>query len=428
MPQGVALYIGAVIGAGVLLLPGLSASQAGPAALISWAFDCLLGIPLALTFAALAARSPDAGGVLTYATQAFGGAVGTTVGWFYFFAAATGQTLVSLTGSYYIAPYFGLSRAGIFVAASLILVVATAANVRGLKVSGKLQLFFSATVALMLLVAIVASIPSMRAANWTPFAPHGLGAIGTVGVTIFFAFFGWEAICHLSEEFTDPERAVPRSTALSVGVISLLYVGVAVATISTRTYGGDAVNRTTIARLLGGSLGSAAGAVAAVVALLISLGTANAFVAATSRLGYAMARDGVFPKPLARLNGRRVPTTAVVVVGAWAMLCLIVSFVAGWNAQTLLVVPDSLVIIVYLSATVAAIRFFTGARRWIAVLATIMCCGLVPFAGVVLIIPAVIAVAALLYRHWYGRDPDRLADGATDESVDTAHQEAAEPS
>ncbi len=426
MPQGVALYIGAVIGAGVLLLPGLSASQAGPAALISWAFDCLLGIPLALTFAALAARSPDAGGVLTYATQAFGGAVGTTVGWFYFFAAATAQALVALTGSYYIAPYLGLSRAGIFVVAGIILVIATVANLRGLKVSGKLQLFFSATVALMLLVAILAAIPSMRAANWTPIAPHGLGAIGTVGVTIFFAFFGWEAICHLSEEFTDPERSVPRSTALSVGVISLLYIGIAVATISTRTYGSDAVNRTTIARLLSGSLGSAAGAVAAVIALLISLGTANAFVAATSRLGYAMARDGVFPQPLARLTRKRIPAVAVAAVGAWAMLCLIVSFVAGWTAQTLLVVPDSLVVIVYISATVAAVKVFSGIRRWIAVLATVMCCGLVPFAGVVLIIPAVIAVAALLYRHRYSRTPDQPADTTAPESVGSGSGKQAE--
>jgi len=53
------------------------------------------------------------------------------------------------------------------------------------------------------------SMPRIHAMNWTPFAPHGIGAIGTVGVTIFFAFFGWEAICHLSAEFKDPARAVP---------------------------------------------------------------------------------------------------------------------------------------------------------------------------------------------------------------------------
>ena len=404
VPQGVALYLGAVVGAGVLLLPGLGASQGGPASLVSWAFDCVLGIPLALTFAALAAHSPDAGGVLTYATQAFGSATGAVVGWYYFVAAATAQALVALTGAFYVAPYLGLSRVGIFAAAGLVLFVATAANVRGLKVSGRLQLVFSGTVAAMLLLTIIVALPHMHADNWAPFAPHGVSSIGSVGVTIFFAFFGWEAICHLSAEFRDPARTVPRSTAMSVGLITLLYVGVAVVTVGTGTYGNSQVNRTSIARMLAGSLGGAAGGVASAIALFIALGTANAFVAATSRLGYALSRDGVFPKPLARLSTRQVPRTSVLVVGGWAVLCLIISYFANWDAETLLVVPDSLVIIVYLATMVAAIRLFRGPRRWTAVLATLMCCALVPFAGLVLVIPAAIAVIALLYRYRYGRE------------------------
>ena len=52
--QAVALYTCAVLGAGVLVLPGQAASLAGPASVLAWGFSCLLGIPLALTFAALA--------------------------------------------------------------------------------------------------------------------------------------------------------------------------------------------------------------------------------------------------------------------------------------------------------------------------------------------------------------------------------------
>ncbi len=267
--------------------------------------------------------------------------------------------------------------------------MATATNLRGIQVSGRLQLGFSAVVAVLLLVTAAAAIPRMRAADWALFAPHAAGAAGTAGVTIFFAFFGWEAITHLSAEFKDPVRDVPRSTAVSAALITLLYLGVPVATVGTRTYGGGGVNRTSITHVLSGAMGSAAGAAAAAIAL----GTANVFVAATSRLGYALARDSAFPRPLSRLDSRRVPRTAVLAVG-----CLAVSYAAGWDAQTLLVVPDSLVIIVYLSATLAAVRLLRGRRRWTGALATVMCCALVPFAGVVLVIPAVIAAAALAYR------------------------------
>ena len=102
---------------------------------------------------------------------------------------------------------------------------------------------------------------------------------------IFFAVFGWEAIAQLSAEFRDPERDVPRSTLLSVGLITLLYVGVAAATVGTDTYGAPDVNRVTVARLLSNGLGIGAGTVAASMAVLISLATANAYVAATARLG-----------------------------------------------------------------------------------------------------------------------------------------------
>lgn len=402
IPQGVALYLGAVLGAGVLLLPGLGASQAGPASLISWAFDCILGIPLALTFASLAAHTPNAGGVLTYATRAFGAATGTVIGWFYFVAAATAQALVALTGAYYVAPYLGLSRVGVFAIAGMILFVAVVANVWGLKVSGRLQLLFSGTVAVLLLLTVIVELPHVHAVNWTPFDPHGIGAIGRTCVTIFFAFFGWEAICHLSAEFRNPARSVPRSTAMSVGLITLLYVGVAVVTVGTGTYGNDQVNRTSIARMLAGSIGGAAGEVASVIALLICVGTANAFVAATSRLGFALSRDGLFPEPLSRLTRQQVPRLSVLVVGGWAISCLLISYLANWSAETLLIVPDSLVIIVYLATMMAAIRLFRGPRRWLAILATLMCCALTPFAGVVLVIPAGIAIIALFYRHRFG--------------------------
>jgi len=72
LPQAIALYAGAVIGSGVLIAPGIGAAAAGPSSLVAWAFDGLLGIPLALTLAALSGRFPDAGGVAAYTRRAFG--------------------------------------------------------------------------------------------------------------------------------------------------------------------------------------------------------------------------------------------------------------------------------------------------------------------------------------------------------------------
>ncbi|NUT97095.1 MAG: amino acid permease [Saccharothrix sp.] len=397
LPQGVALYLGSVIGAGVLILPGASATMAGPAAVLAWLFNSVLGIPLALTFAAMAGRMSDAGGVATYAAKAFGRDTGAVVGWFYLIGAATAQAAVALTGAYYAAPYLGLGRGGVFLLAGVVLVVATASNARGLRVSGRLQLLFSATVAALLTTAIVVSAPHVEAARWTPFAPHGFGAVGEVAVLIFFAFFGWEAIAHLSEEFRNPARDVPRSTFIAIAVITVLFAGVVVVTVGTGTYGSDEVNRAVITHLLGDALGDGAGAAAAAIALFIALGTVNAFVAATSRLGYALARDGAAPRVLSRVDTRGVPLTSVLVVGGYAGLCLVAAHAVGWGPEALLTIPNALVVITYLSAMIAGVKLLTGARRALAAVASVLCAVLLPFAGWALLIPLVVGAAVLLF-------------------------------
>jgi amino acid efflux transporter len=396
--QGAALYVGAIVGAGILILPGTAASIAGPASIISWSFDALLALPLALTFAALAARYRDAGGVATFAGRAFGATAGTVAGWFYFIAAATAQAIVPLTGAYYAASAVGLGRAATFSVAGLILAAGTAANLRGLRVSGGVQLVLSGAVAALLLLAIVLALPDLRSEHFTPFAPRGGGPIGQAAVLVFFAFFGWEAITHLAEEFRDPGRDVPRATLLAVGLVTLLYIGLAIATVGTATYGTPDVNRTAVASLLGRGLGVNASLLTAGLAVLISLGTVNAFVAATSRLGYALARDGSFPRVLARLDFRGVPQTSVVAVALWAGLALGVTYAAGWEAEQLLIVPNSLVLITYILGMAAGVRLLRSRGRAAAAFALMLCLGLVPFAGVALVLPAAVAIAAIAYK------------------------------
>ena len=347
----------------------------------------MLGIPLALAFAAMAARFPDAGGVSTYTTRAFGPAAGAVVGWFYFFAAATGQVIVSLTGAHYAAPYLGLDRIGTFLLAGGIIMLAVAANLRGLKVSGPIAFLVSAAVVLLLAAAALSALPRI-VSHWTPFVPKGWNAVGEAGVFLFFAFFGWEAIAHLSEEFIDPKRDVPRATIWSVLVITILYVGVAAAVVGTGTYGEPSLDRTAVARLLADGLGVGSGQVAAGMALTISLGTANAFVASTSRLGYALARDRAFPPVLSRVDKSGVPMVAVAGIGVYAMLGLLVSAVARCNVETLLIVPNTLGVATYVIGTAAGVRLLSGLDRLYAAIGCVLCFAILPFAGASLLIPS----------------------------------------
>lgn len=408
LPQAIALYITAVVGAGVLLLPGLSATEAGPASVLAWGFDCLLGIPLALTFATLASRYPNAGGVSTFTTRAFGLESGAAVGWFYFLASATGQIIVPLTGASYVAAALGFGREGTFLLAIAMLILATGANLRGLQVSGKLALALSAGVVLMLVAATLVALPRMRASNWIPFAPHGFAAIGQVSVLIFYAFFGWEAIAQLSAEFEHPERDLRRSTWWSVGLITILYLGVAVTTVGTATYGTSAINRVSVAHLLSDSLGGGAGTTAAAMAFVISLGTTNAYMAATSRLGYALARDGAFPAWLKPLDHHGVPIPSVLLVSGYALVGFVLAYFCGWNADTLLFIPNSLGIATFIVGTAAGVRLLKGKSRWLAATSCLLCLVVFVFAGASVLLPAVVALMAVVYLRLHaGRKQNR---------------------
>ena len=390
--------MGAVIGAGVLILPGITAALAGPASVLAWAVVSLLGVPLALTFAALASRYPDAGGVATFTARAFGAGWGAATGWFYFVASATAQILVPLTGAYYAASPLDLGKSGTFLLAGVVLGTAVASNYRGLRVSGRVQLVLSGGVAVLLLAAALVSIPRISLENWTPFAPNGWISVGRAGVLIFFAVFGWEAIAQLSAEFRDPARDVPRSTLLSVGIITLLYVGVAAATVGTATYGTPDVNRVAVARLLGNGLGIGAGTVAASMAVLISLATANAYVAATARLGYALARDRAFPSWLGDLDERGVPAHAVLAVGGYAAIGMLLSYVAGWDPEDILVVPTSLGLATYIIGSAAGTRLLAGGAKLLATISMLLCLVVFPFAGAFVVLPIAVAAIAWLYR------------------------------
>jgi amino acid efflux transporter len=365
---------------------------------VAWLFDGLLGVPIALTFAALAARFPDAGGVATFATRAFGAAAGAVVGWSYFVAATVAQALVVLTGAHYAADALHLDRVLTFAVAGAMLALAVAANLYGLHLSARLQLWLSAGVALVLLAATFAAIPHMSSAALTPFAPDGWASVGRAAILLFFAFFGWEAITHLSSEFRDPARDVRRATVLAVGLVSIVYFGVSFAVVATGTYGPKQLDRVAVAHLLGASLGVSAKWLAATTAVIITLGTANAFVAATSRLGYALGRDGSLPAPMARLSRREVPDVAIAVLATIAGGALVLALVEGWGAEAFLIVPNSLVVVVYSIAMAAGVRLLDGSARFLAVAAALLCLAILPFAGVSLAIPAGVTMSALLYR------------------------------
>src|SRR5262249_21820731 len=165
VPRGAALYVGALIGPGLLLVPALAARAAGPASILAWAALLVLSAPLAVTFAALGVRHPVAGGVSAYVREAFGEAAAAVTGTWVMTAGLIGGPAVALIGGYYVADLTG-SGTLVAVAAGLAMYwTVLAANAVGLRVSSGFQLGLSALLVLVVAVAVAAALPRRATEN-----------------------------------------------------------------------------------------------------------------------------------------------------------------------------------------------------------------------------------------------------------------------
>ncbi|MFE7300878.1 APC family permease [Streptomyces sp. NPDC057579] len=394
--SGTALCAGAVLGPGVLTLPSLAAAAAGPASLLAWVVLLAMCVPVAASFAALGARFPDGGGVATYVHRAIGPRAAAAVGWWFYGAVPLGVVSCAWIGGKYVADATGWGAAGAAAVGAAVLVGALVSNAVGLRMSGRVQLLLGGLLAAVLLCAVLAAAPRVSAAHFTPFLPGGWTSVGSAASVLFFAFAGWEAASHLSGEFADPARDLPRVTRRTLVVITVLYLGLAVTTIGAL---GPAAARTDtpLTALLAQSVGTAARPVAAAAALFLTFGAVNSYLAGASRLGAALGRDGAAPRWLAKGGAPgEVPRRSLAVLGVVAAALAVPAASGAADLDLLMRATATCLAAVTLAGLAAALVLLP--RRtplWYGGLAaSVLTAGVLAFSGWLLLIPVVLAGAS----------------------------------
>ena len=393
--RGAALYVGALIGPGVLLVPALAVQSAGAASIVAWGALLVLSAPLALVFAALGVRHPVAGGVSAYVREGLGDAAAAVTGGWFVAAVVCGAPAVALIGGWYVAD---LTGSGIVVAAGVGLAMfatVIAANTLGLRVSSGFQLALSSLLVGVIAVAIAVALPSRGGDNWTPFAPHGWWAVGTAANILVWLFVGWEAVAQLAGEFRNPARDLPRSIAVAFGVVTVLYGGLAVAAIAV---GGAGRSKVPLADLMAVGFGRAGRDATAVLAVALTMGTMNVYIGGSAKLIASLAQEGALPRRLAADAHRSVPRRPLVLLAA-AGAVLLGGLLAGIGTTDDFVRATSACFIaVYALALLSAVRILEGRVRAAAAvtLALVLC--VAGFSSWFLAVPVAAALAALALR------------------------------
>lgn len=393
---GTALYVAAVLGTGILVLPSLAAAAAGPGAILAVAALALISIPLAATFAALARRHPDAGGVATFARRAYGPTSARVVSYWFFFGTPIGAPIAALMTARYVVAVIGGGGAQTTLIAVALMVIPVVVTAFGVRFAASVQLILSGALVAVLVFVLAAAAPHGRAENLEPLLPHGWSGVGLAMSLYIWAFAGWEAVAGIGGEFRNPRRDIPRATALALVIVSVAYL--AIQTVTVTVLGSAATTSAVpLLDLVDVATGSGGGVVVAVIAAIVVTGVFNAYLAAFSKLGAAMGRDGDLPRWFGRGAENGAVARRGLLLSAVVMALYSVVVLTSGDLQPFILVHTSIAAAVYGLGVASAIVLLPtrSVGWWMAVLSCVFAAGLLVLAGWHLVFPAGIAVVAV---------------------------------
>jgi APA family basic amino acid/polyamine antiporter len=327
------LVVGAVIGADVYIVAAMGASFLGPAQIIAWLAAGILAAVIALAFVQCAAIDAGVGGTYAYARKAFGPFAGFLAGLALYLGEWVALPVFPLAFANYLG-YF-VPGAGPIVPRALsigLILGINALNLAGVRAGARLNdaLTVAKLVPLGLLVLagmlFVILRTDLAAMHLTPFAPQGWGGFGPAVLLIFWAYAGFELAVLPAGEVRKPRLTLPRGLLLGMAIAAAVYLLVNAAVVVARPSDQIASSMTPLADAMSALLsgvgwsGAVGPALMSVGAIISIAGVYDVFTLAVARLSFAMARDGLFPGPFARLSRGGTPWVGIVFQGASAAI------------------------------------------------------------------------------------------------------------
>jgi APA family basic amino acid/polyamine antiporter len=360
------LVIGAIIGADIYVASSFGAQNLGPFSLVIWVVAGVIAIIIALCFAQCAAIIPKVGGPYAYAKEAWGPFAGFTVGWSLWFAEWISLAVFPIAFTRYL--MFFLPNLGFVLevlAKTLFVVFLAVTNIVGVRAAGRTNDVLTIAKLAPLIFFVVAGIgwvvfnPAVASVNFTPFSPFGFANFGTALVLIFWAYAGFEISTIPAEEIAEPRRTIPKAIVLGISVVTFFYLTTNVVLFGVRNWNQLAIDPAPLASATNSIFSSntvlalVGAAVVGIGALISVAGSDESGMIGTSRLGYALAADGLFPRVFARVHAKfKTPYVSIIIQSATALVASVLG-----NLNLLISVSVFFLAIAYL-ATSASIFWF----------------------------------------------------------------------
>ncbi len=368
--DSVAMVVGTLIGTGIFFVAGdmIRAVHSFSLVLLAWVVGGLLSLTGALAYAELGALRPQAGGEYVYLRDGFGRFYGFLYGWGMFWILRPASTATIASGLALACAYlFPVLRHpllgpvnGIQAVAGLAIVLVTGINYFGVRQGGRVQTIFTG-LKLALLVGMTAAAFAFARGDWRhlsqPLAGAAtLGGFSAALVSALWAYDGWNNLTMAGSEIRDPQRNIPLALLGGIGLVFVFYVAVNLAYFYVLGPAGVGAHRNVAAAMVAVFSGRHAAGLVAAAILISAFATLNSSILSGARVPFALARDGLFFRGLARVHPRyRTPS-----VSLWVQCVFTVALALTGTYQRLYTLT---IFAEWLFYTMAVLTLFAFRRR-----------------------------------------------------------------
>jgi len=332
-----AVVIGSTIGSGIFRSPaGIADKLPGPLPMMAvWIAGGIFAMCGALTMAEVASALPRTGGLYVFCRDAWGDLCGFLFGWGQISmirAASLGGIAITFSEYFFrVIGYNPLAPENVsmvhWTAAGAIALtgvfnyvgVRFAANVNNFTVLAKYGgLLF------IVIAAFALGLPHYGLAHFTPAVPPGsftLPAFGLALVSTLWAFDGWADLAYNAGEVKDPGRNLPRALIGGTFAVLAIYLAANLAYMAVLPIEQIRTSKLVAADVAQHVLGTPGVAFVAITVMISTFGTLNTVLFTSPRVFFAMADDGLFFKPVAKIHPKfGTPHVAITLVAALGMV------------------------------------------------------------------------------------------------------------
>jgi L-asparagine transporter-like permease len=330
------LSVGGTIASGFLLFAGSAIGIAGPAVIISYVIAGIITIAVMACLAELAVMKPVSASFATYARDTMGPLAGFLTGWNYWLAWVMGAATESVAAGTYFHSFY--SFAPIWVVAAIIIAIEMTINLVGVLFMGEYEFILSTIKVVALAAFILIGVCAILGIGFHShglteltatggFFPKGEGVVLTALLTVFFAYVGIELVGVTAEESVNPARDVPRALFWTVIIVVALFVIGIFILLAISPWASASTSSSPFVDAIKSLKIPVIASVLNWIVISASVSSVDGALYTASRMLFTQAREGNFPRQLARTNPRRkVPTAAIAITASCTFIGAVLAY------------------------------------------------------------------------------------------------------